>query len=70
MEEPASFSGKVKMVLQCVAVACVLAARSWPDLLPEPVTLSRLATWATWAAVASTAWSGIEYLWAARHLIR
>ncbi len=66
----ASFSGKVKMVLQCVAVACVLAARSWPDLWPEPVSLGYLAIWATWAAVISTAWSGLEYLWAARSLIR
>ncbi|MFM1904282.1 MAG: CDP-diacylglycerol--glycerol-3-phosphate 3-phosphatidyltransferase [Planctomycetota bacterium] len=66
----ATLAGKLKMVLQCVAVGLVLAARAWPELAPEPVTLATAAGWATWAAVISTVWSGLEYLWAARSLVR
>lgn len=63
-------SGKIKMVLQCAAVALVLAARAWPAWTPVGMPLSVAATWTTWAAVAATAFSGLEYLWAARGLIR
>jgi CDP-diacylglycerol--glycerol-3-phosphate 3-phosphatidyltransferase len=66
----ATMAGKLKMVLQCVAVIAVLAARAWPDLLVGPASLATVATWITWAAVISTAWSGLEYLWAARSLVR
>jgi len=66
----ATWSGKVKMVLQCAAVALVLAARAWPEWTPFTVPLAVAATWTTWAAVVATAWSGLEYLWAARGLVR
>lgn len=66
----AVWSGKVKMVLQCAAVALVLAARAWPEWTPFAVSLSVAATWTTWAAVIVTAYSGLEYLWAARSLVR
>lgn len=66
----AGWSGKVKMVLQCAAVTLVLAARAWPDWTPGPVPLATIATWTAWAAVVATAWSGLEYLWAARTLVR
>lgn len=66
----AAFIGKLKMVLQCVAVGLVLGGRAWPDLAIAGITLDAAATWATWAAVISTAWSGIDYLWAARSLVR
>ena len=66
----AGWSGKVKMVLQCAAVALVLAARAWPEWTPFAVPLATAALWTAWAAVVATAWSGLEYLWAARSLIR
>jgi CDP-diacylglycerol--glycerol-3-phosphate 3-phosphatidyltransferase len=66
----AAWSGKIKMVLQCAAVALVLAARAWPEWTPLTVPLVVAATWTTWAAVIATAYSGLEYLWAARSLVR
>jgi len=66
----AAWSGKVKMVLQCAAVALVLAARAWPECAILTMPLSTAATWTTWAAVVATVWSGLEYLWAARSLVR
>jgi CDP-diacylglycerol--glycerol-3-phosphate 3-phosphatidyltransferase len=66
----AGWSGKIKMVLQCAAVALVLASRAWPEWTPFPIPLSVAASWTTWAAVAATAFSGLEYLWAARGLVR
>ncbi len=66
----AGWSGKVKMVLQCGAVALVLAARAWPDWTPLTVPLATAASWTSWAAVVATGWSGLEYLWAARSLVR
>jgi CDP-diacylglycerol--glycerol-3-phosphate 3-phosphatidyltransferase len=66
----AGWSGKVKMVLQCGAVALVLAARAWPEWTPLTVPLATAAWWTCWAAVIATAWSGLEYLWAARSLVR
>jgi CDP-diacylglycerol--glycerol-3-phosphate 3-phosphatidyltransferase len=66
----AGWSGKLKMVLQCAAVALVLAARAWTEWTPFGVPLSVAAAWTTWAAVAATAYSGAEYLWAARGLVR
>jgi CDP-diacylglycerol--glycerol-3-phosphate 3-phosphatidyltransferase len=66
----AAWSGKLKMVLQCAAVALVLASRAWPAWTPFAVPLAVAATWTTWAAVLATAWSGLEYLVAARGLVR
>jgi len=66
----AAWSGKIKMVLQCLAVALVLAERAWPGLAGGGVTLAQAAVWASWAAVAATIWSGLEYVVAARPLVR
>lgn len=66
----AAWSGKIKMVLQCLAVALVLAERAWPGLAGGGVTLAQAAVWASWAAVAATIWSGMEYVVAARPLVR
>jgi CDP-diacylglycerol--glycerol-3-phosphate 3-phosphatidyltransferase len=66
----AGWSGKVKMVLQCAAVALVLAARGWPTEPIAGMPLATVAAWTSWAAVIATAWSGLEYLWAARALVR
>jgi CDP-diacylglycerol--glycerol-3-phosphate 3-phosphatidyltransferase len=58
----AGLSGKLKMVLQCAAVALELAARQWAEAAPGGASLPTAASVAAWAAVATTAWSGIEYL--------
>ncbi|MDA1038914.1 MAG: CDP-diacylglycerol--glycerol-3-phosphate 3-phosphatidyltransferase [Planctomycetota bacterium] len=69
----AALSGKLKMVLQCAAVALELAARAWPEWEPAAIvpilgSLRQLATVVSWAAVIATVWSGLEYLVAARGL--
>jgi CDP-diacylglycerol--glycerol-3-phosphate 3-phosphatidyltransferase len=63
-------AGKLKMVLQCVAIALVLADRAGVGAgLAGPGAIAAAATWAAWAAVAATVWSGLEYLRAARVLV-
>ena len=63
-------AGKLKMVLQCVAIALVLADRAgFGAGLAGPGTIVAAATWTAWAAVAATVWSGVEYLLAARALV-
>jgi len=66
----AALSGKLKMVLQCAAIALDLAARAWPEMTVGGIGLRPLAAWTAWAAVAATVWSGLEYLVAARVLVR
>jgi CDP-diacylglycerol--glycerol-3-phosphate 3-phosphatidyltransferase len=66
----AGWSGKIKMGLQCAAISLVLAARAWPEWTPFTVPLATAALWTAWAAIIATAWSGLEYLWAARSLVR
>lgn len=58
----AGTSGKIKTVLQMVAIALLLF-RDWPfSLLTDfPVGLVLL-----WLAVAVTIWSGVEYVWHSR----
>ena len=64
-------AGKLKMVLQCVAAAVELAARAWPDATLGGLSgLRDIASVVAWAAVLATVWSGLEYLWAARVLVR
>jgi CDP-diacylglycerol--glycerol-3-phosphate 3-phosphatidyltransferase len=65
----AALSGKLKMVLQCAAIAIELAARAWPETTLGGLGLRPLATWTAWAAVVATVWSGLEYLVAARVLV-
>jgi phosphatidylglycerophosphate synthase len=65
----AAYSGKLKMVLQCGAVALELAARAWPGWEPAGTGIRPLAGIISWAAVVATVWSGGEYLAAARGLI-
>ena len=66
----AALSGKLKMVLQCAAIALELAARAWPEMAVGGIGLRPLAAWTSWAAVVATVWSGLEYLVAARVLVR
>ncbi|MFM9010551.1 MAG: CDP-diacylglycerol--glycerol-3-phosphate 3-phosphatidyltransferase [Planctomycetota bacterium] len=65
----AARSGKLKMVLQCLAVALVLADRAWPGLAGGGLAVGQAAGWASWAAVVATIWSGVDYLVAARTLV-
>lgn len=65
----AGLSGKMKMVLQCAAVALELGARAWPDWQPAGVGLRSTATVVSWAAVIATIWSGMEYVVAARPVL-
>jgi len=65
----AALSGKLKMVLQCAAVALELAARAWPDAQGMGIGVQQAAFLAAWAAVLATVWSGVEYLVAAKTLL-
>lgn len=65
----AQMAGKLKMVLQCVAVVASLVTLSYgerpqPDWLPITLHIS------VWAAVVSTIYSGVGYLWAAARYFR
>jgi len=55
-------------VLQCAAVAAELIARAWPEGTLGGVPIRTVAVGVAWGAVAVTAWSGLEYLWAGRGL--
>jgi CDP-diacylglycerol--glycerol-3-phosphate 3-phosphatidyltransferase len=66
----AALSGKLKMVLQCAAVALDLAARAWPEWTVGGIGVRTLAMWVAGSAVVATIWSGLEYLWAARTLVQ
>ena len=65
----AAFSGKLKMVLQCAAILLELGARAFPEAAPAGIQIRPLAAAVALAAVASTVWSGAEYLVAARGLL-
>lgn len=66
----AGWSGKLKMVFQCVAIALELGSRTWPELAVAGVTIHQVAVGVAWLAVISTIWSGVEYCVAARPLLR
>jgi hypothetical protein len=57
------------MVLQCAAIALELVSRAAPEQSFGGVGVRTLAVAAAWAAVASTVWSGVEYLVAARGML-
>ena len=65
----AGFSGKLKMLLQCAAIGIVLAARAQPDWVLAGIGVEQAAQVTTWAAVAATIYSGVEYLFRARILL-
>ena len=65
----AGFSGKLKMVLQCAAIGLELAARAWPDASLGGIAAGQAAMAVTWAAVATTVYSGIEYLFTAGRML-
>lgn len=62
-------AGKLKMVLQCLAIALELATRAWPETAIAGLGMAEVARWTAWAAVVTTIYSGLEYLAAARGLL-
>ena len=66
----AALSGKLKMLLQCAAIGLELGVRAGIETRVGGIELRSLATWCAWAAVLATVWSGLEYLVAARSLLR
>ena len=65
----AAWSGKLKMLFQCAAIALELGTRAWPVLMLGPVSIHQVTTVVVWLAVISTIWSGLEYILAARPLL-
>jgi len=62
-------AGKLKMVLQCAAIAIELFARCRPDVAFGEVGVREIASGVAWAAVAATVYSGVEYLVAAARML-
>ena len=65
----ASMSGKIKMVLQCAAVAASIIRLTY-GLETPPSWLTTLLPVLVWGAVISTVYSGIGYIFAAIRLFR
>jgi CDP-diacylglycerol--glycerol-3-phosphate 3-phosphatidyltransferase len=63
----AKLSGKLKMLLQCIAAALSLYTLS---LVSPPAWLGSLLTVSVWAAVLLTLYSGVEYILAAIRMVR
>lgn len=65
----AGMLGKLKTVLQMVAIGCLIFALdpAGRGLLAHPV--ATIGLWIYWAAVAMTVISGAQYLWAGRELL-
>ncbi len=70
----AKFSGKLKMVLQCVAAGTALFWLWYGEMIgpsgTHPLWMQLLLVASIWAAVLLTAYSGIIYVWVAFRLLR
>lgn len=70
----ATFSGKLKMILQCAAVALSLLSLAWLAGRPTGAELPAAFAWArdlsVWGAVALTVISGVAYVRTAVRLLR
>jgi len=66
----ASFSGKLKMLLQCIAVGASLLALHYSVGGNVPAWLSWTVTISVWIAMLSTVQSGVEYIFAAARYFR
>lgn len=64
----AQMSGKLKMVLQCVAAALCLFALYWN--IPRPVELAWAVDISVWLAILLTLYSGLAYIQRAISLLR
>jgi CDP-diacylglycerol--glycerol-3-phosphate 3-phosphatidyltransferase len=68
----AGFTGKLKMVVQSVAIPADLVVRGGLAAgVGESLesSLPTIALAVSWAAILLTIWSGLEYLWAARGVL-
>ena len=67
----AGWSGKLKMVFQCLAIAAELTVRSGLvlDTQAAQAVVRVVASLLAWTAVVLTVWSGAEYLVAAARLL-
>lgn len=68
----AGFSGKLKMILQSIAIATDLVVRGELAAgIDESLAggLPMFAAVTAWLAILLTIWSGLEYLWAARRVL-
>jgi CDP-diacylglycerol--glycerol-3-phosphate 3-phosphatidyltransferase len=69
----ATLSGKLKMVLQCIAAAVSLYALSYTTMTPKEIVpdwLHWTLVISVWSAVALTVISGVAYIFAAIRLLR
>ncbi|MCK5113201.1 MAG: CDP-alcohol phosphatidyltransferase family protein [Phycisphaerae bacterium] len=66
-EFPATSSGKIKMILQCVAVGAIVFYLAWPSSIPY---LTWLVALLVWLSVIVTVYSGVLYIFNARELFR
>lgn len=67
----ASMSGKLKMLLQCIATGCVLFYLSYVARGGDaPLWLRALVLTSIWSAVVLTVYSGVVYIVAAINLMR
>lgn len=64
----ARFSGKLKMVLQCLAVAAALLALRYDEVPPTWLVWTLVLS--VWLAVLSTVYSGVGYVIAAARFMR
>jgi CDP-diacylglycerol--glycerol-3-phosphate 3-phosphatidyltransferase len=65
----ANRSGKLKMVLQCIAAGAGLFFLAWGAGPASPVWLWWVLVSSIWAAVLLTAYSGVIYVWVAVRLL-
>jgi len=70
----ASWSGKVKMVLQCTAICwTIFYVAHWadgPEWSADPAWTETVRDWLIWATVLFTGGSGLTYIQRAYHLLR
>ena len=71
---PARWDGKLKMILQCIAIPLVFLGRALDLAAPGEVTWLRLLDWTTlgcvWLMFGTTMLSGARYVTAAAHVLR
>lgn len=68
-EFPADWFGKIKMIVQCVAIGMVLGifAFPWPDLLRD--ALGWIAHACVWGTLLTSIGSGVSYVYKARDVL-
>jgi CDP-diacylglycerol--glycerol-3-phosphate 3-phosphatidyltransferase len=66
----AKMSGKLKMLLQCVAAAAALLYLAHPPVENPPDWLLATLVISLWSAVVVTAYSGVVYVWMAWRLLK